>query len=357
MITHRQLRVVHVVNQLDMGGMEKLLVEFARHADRQRFQLHFLSLGKPGPLAGEIDKLGWPVTELATPPGLRPGLLFRLLRFFRQFKADVVHTHNTKPLLYAGPAGYLAGARVIHTRHGQRFNARGRETAAFRLATRLADRVVCVSRDSARLSASEGIAPSRICTVWNGIDLTRFQPVGPNREGPVIAVGRLVPVKDFSTLVHAAAFVVKEHPSFRLEIAGGGECYNELRELIEQLNLQDHVKLLGEVRDIPSLLSKGRLFVLPSLSEGISLTLLEAMAARLPIVATRVGGTPEVVDDGVTGLLVSPRSPKNLAEAILRLLDDPEISDRMGKLGRARVEANFDVRIMVGAYERLYENP
>ncbi len=350
----RTLRVVHVVLQLDTGGMEKLLVEFARHADRGGFELRFVSLGSRGCLADDIEACGWPVMALEEPPGLRPGLVLRLARLFRRWGADVVHTHNTKPLIYAGPAARLAGARrVVHTRHGQRFGASRRATTLFRFAARMADRVVCVSDDSVRVSAGEGLVLSKLTRIWNGIDV-RFAYAGPRAGGPVVMVGRMSPEKDVATLLRAAAIAAREHSAFRLEIAGGGVCLPDLRRLVSDLGLGEHVTFLGEVQDIPSLLRRAGLFVLSSLTEGISMTLLEAMAVGLPVVATRVGGNPEVVVDGQTGLLVPPESPAELASAMLRLLHDPEGGHRMGRAGRLWVEQHFDIRRMVADYEALY---
>jgi glycosyltransferase involved in cell wall biosynthesis len=349
------VRIVHVVLQLSMGGMEKLLVEFARHADRSRFALRFVALGPFGGLGEEIAACGWPVTALEAAPGLRPSLVGRLAWLFRRWGADVVHTHNTKPLLYAAPAVRLAGTpRLVHTRHGQRFGARPRETALFRTAGRLADCVVSVSHDSARLSAREGIARNKLCTVWNGIDTTRFAYAGPRPRGPAVMVGRLSPEKDVGTLLQAVAQAVREEPGFRLVVAGDGSCLPALLRQAAELRLNEHVHFLGEVRQVADVLASAALFVLPSLTEGISLTLLEAMARGLPVVATRVGGTPEVVRDGQTGILVPPQAPAELAAAMLRLWRDPAASQGMGRLGRARVQADFEVRRMVAEYEALY---
>ena len=192
-------------------------------------------------------------------------------------------------------------------------------------------------------------------TIWNGIDLARFEFVGPKEEGPAVMVGRLSPEKDVETLVRAVPLILGQHPSFRLESACDGPCLASLKRLAEEeLGLRDNVRFLGEVRDIPGLLARASVFVLPSLTEGISLTLLEAMARGLPVVATRVGGNPEVVVDGETGFLVPPQSPRDLAAAILRVHGDPAQGRQMGLAGRCRVELNFDVTRMVAAYEALY---
>lgn len=355
MTDHRKIRVIHVVGQFDMGGMEKLLVEFARHADRTRFDLRFFSLGRGGIVAEEIEAQGWPVVALEITPGLKPGLIVRLARLLFANGADVVHTHNTRPLLYAGPAALLARvARVIHTRHGQRFGATKGETVAFRLATTMVDRVVCVSHDSAMIAAREGVSPKRIRTLWNGIDVSRFRPANPQGRGPVVSVGRFSPEKDFANLIQAAAIAVGIDPTFRLDIAGDGVCMADLRQKVDELKLEGTVRLLGQVRDIPSLLSEASVFTLASLTEGISLTVLEAMATGLPVVATRVGGNPEVIEDGITGLLVPPSDPTALAGALVELWRSPDRRRLLGSAGRDRVEKHFDVRKMVADYEKLY---
>jgi glycosyltransferase involved in cell wall biosynthesis len=353
--TGRPLRVMHVVPQLDLGGMEQLVVELARHADRAHHRLHFVCLGPRGPLADDIESCGWPVTSLGQGTGLHLGSVLRLAGLFRRWRADVVHTHNNAPLLYATPAARLAGvAGVVHTRHGRSSRAGPRQTAAVRLVSYLADRVVCVSHDARELSARQGIARRKLATLWNGIDLTRFAYRGPEGGGPVVTVARQSPEKDTETLLRAAALVAREHRAFRLEVAGDGPCLPGLRRLADQTGLAGCVRFLGQVRDVPAVLARASLFVLPSLTEGISLTLLEAMARGLPVVATRVGGNPEVVAEGQTGLLVPPRSADALADRMLFLLRRPEVGRQMGLAGRRRVEKHFEIQTMVRRYEGLY---
>ncbi len=322
--TPRRLRVIHVTWGLNVGGQEKLLVEFARHADRRRFELRFVSLGGRGVVAEEIEALGWPVDVLGEPDGVRPGLALRLARLFRGRGADVVHTHDDRPHVYGAFGARLAGVpRVIHTRHHS-YPARRTWTEALlvRLAARLTDHFVCVSEHGARLAVRQGIPPRMVRALWNGIDLTRFDPPAVRGDGPVVVVARLSPGKDIETLLKAIALAAPEAPALRLEVAGDGPCMAELRRSASELGLSDRVRFLGAVRDVPGLLARAGLFVLPSLNEGISLTLLEAMASGLAVVATRVGGNPEVVADGETGLLVPPRDPAALAAAVVRLRRD-----------------------------------
>jgi glycosyltransferase involved in cell wall biosynthesis len=352
----RRVRVLHLTQGLGVGGQEKLLVEFARHADRAHFDLRFLCLGDRGALAGDVESCGWGVAALGRPSGLRPALIPRLARLFRLWRPDVVHTHDDRPLLYGAPAAWLARVpRLIHTRHhGGLAQITPRQATLSALAARLADRFVCVSLDSACSAARQGVPADRLCTLWNGIDLGRFDYSGPRPGGPVVSVARLSPEKDLRTLLRAAALAARDFPGLRLEIAGDGRCLVGLRWLAGELGLGERVTFLGEVRDVPALLARAALFVLPSRTEGISLTLLEAMARGLPLVTTRVGGNPEVVADGETGLLVPPGQPHELAAAMLSLLRDPDRGRRMGLAGRRRVEAHFEIRQMVARYEELY---
>jgi glycosyltransferase involved in cell wall biosynthesis len=222
-------------------------------------------------------------------------------------------------------------------------------------AARLVHAFVCVSHDSARYAAAEGVPAARLSVLWNGIDLDRFPYRGPQPAGPAVTIARLSPEKDLQNLLQAVRQAADVQPAFRLEIAGDGPCRDELLKQASELRLGEHVRFLGEVRDITALLARASLFVLPSQSEGISLTILEAMASGLPVVATRVGGNPEVVDEGRTGLLVPARDPSALALAIGRLAGSFDAGQLMGRAARQRVEAHFDIRKMVARYEALYD--
>jgi glycosyltransferase involved in cell wall biosynthesis len=339
---------------MDVGGLEKLLVEFARHADRDRFDLHFVSLGTRGRVGDDIEALGWPVTALGLPTGIRPRLVTRLAGLFRRGRADVVHTHETRALFYSGPAARLTRVgRVIHTRHGV-INQTSRQLFLLVQMARLADRVVCISDDCVRDSIALGIPEGKLVRIWNGIDLNRFAYTGPAAGGPILAVGRLDRVKGHDVLIRAAAEVARSDPAARFEIAGDGRYRPDLERLIANLDIKEHVHLLGEVEDVPGLLGRAGLFTQPSRTEGISLTLLEAMARGLPVVATRVGGNAEVVDDGVNGILIASEDPAALAGVVRDLRADPDRARDLGRAARRRIEEAFDVRRMVAEYETLY---
>jgi glycosyltransferase involved in cell wall biosynthesis len=352
------IRVAHVCESLEVGGLEKLLVEFARHADRGWFDLRFVTLAGRGSLAGEVEALGWPVRALELGDGLRERAraLGRLARLFARERVGVVHTHSEGPLLYGAPAARLARVRrVIHTRHhGPDLGRSRRALRAMALASRCVDLVACVAEDGARHAVAEGVPASRVVTVWNGIDLKRFACAGPRPGGPAVAVARLTPEKDLATLLCASAEALTREPDFRLEIAGDGPLRGELEELAGSLGLGERVRFLGQVDDVAGLLGRAGLLVLSSVKEGVPLTLLEAMARGLPVVATRVGGCPEVVEDGRTGLLVPPGEPGALAAAVLALWRDHGRAAGMGRAGRERAESHFDVRRTVARYESMY---
>ncbi len=350
-----RLRVAHVTLGLATGGQEKLLVEFARHADRERFELVFVSLTDRGLLAETLEAAGNQVIALNAPSGLRPRLTLTLKRLFAAERIDVVHTHDDRPLIYGAPAARWAGKRVVHTQHhGQLPGVGKKQEFLVRWAGRLTHAFVAVSRDSANYYIDSGLPRKLAMSIWNGIDLNTFAFQGPAIGGPVVTVARLSPEKNIANLLRAAAQVRDVDPAFRLEIAGDGPCRDDLIKQSRELGLEPDVRFLGEVGDVPALLARASLFVLPSKSEGISLTLLEAMACGVPVVATRVGGNPEVVVEGETGLLVPSDDAAALARAILDARKSPDRAIAMGRAGRKRVEESFEVRDMVAKYERLY---
>jgi glycosyltransferase involved in cell wall biosynthesis len=245
----------------------------------------------------------------------------------------------------------------VHTKHGRNRPEFRRRVALNHLAARLSSCVVTVSGNAADVARrTERVPPQKLRLIRNGIDLTDFTP--PRRPADsvkrAIHVARLNVIKDQGTLLHAVRLVVDKVPDFRLDIAGEGEERQALECLRDKLDLAEHVRFLGERSDVSSLLAQSGLFLLSSIGEGLSLTLLEAMASGLPVVATHVGGNPEVVVDGHTGLLVPARSPVELAGAILSLISEPERARRMGTNGRRRVEAEFDMKRVASRYEELY---
>jgi len=246
---------------------------------------------------------------------------------------------------------------VVNTRHGQRFGQSPWDRRQFRWVSLLADRVIAVSDDAARLTINDDGLPARkVARIWNGIDTVRFAFRGPTPRPIAISVARLSPEKDFPTLLRSVPEIVVCVPDFHLRIVGDGPERSKLETLIRDLHIELYVELLGERNDVPELLAHAGFFVTSSLTEGISLTLLEAIAIGLPIVATNVGGNPEIVQDGFTGRLVPPSDPKALAFAISLFCQHKNRWPDLGRAGRRRVLEHFDIRQMLRNYEAMYSD-
>lgn len=350
----RPLRVCHVSLTLKTGGLERILADLARHHHRENCQPEFLAIRDVGRFADEIRDAGGIVHRLN--PGGRWSQITQMRRLFREQGYDVVHTHNTYPHIYGSIAARLAKVPVVvNTRHGQRAGHGWKSRTQFRWASHLVDRIIAVSDDAAQLCVdADRVAKRKVQRIWNGIDLADFAFSGPILQPIAISVARLSAEKDFPTLIRAVPLVIAAVPDFRLKIVGDGPERERLESLTRELGMTRHIELMGERTDVPELLREAGFFVSSSLTEGISLTLLEAMAVGLPIVATAVGGNPEIVVPGKTGHLVPSNDPQALADSIVRLCRDSSSWQEMGRAARDRVSLNFDVRRMARDYEQLY---
>lgn len=353
---HRVVRVCHVSMCLKTGGLERLLVEFAKRTRQEKFNIQFATLGELGQPAQEIAELGFPVTSVNKKGVRRFKQLKQLASLFRRERIDIVHTHNTYAHFYGTIAARMAMTPiVVNSQHGRGCGPNWKARWQFRLANLFSDRVLGVSEDAAKLCQNQDfISKNKIEVLWNGIDLDRFEYHGPNVDGQMIAVARLSPEKDFGTLLDAIAIARKQLPKIRLQIVGDGAERSRLEKQRDELNLQTAVEFLGERSDVPTLLKNASFFVSSSTTEGISLTILEAMAVGLPIVTTNVGGNPEIVEPGKTGTLVESRNPQQLADAIVEMYRDKEAWPVVGEHSRQRVEQHFNVNRMIRDYEALY---
>jgi glycosyltransferase involved in cell wall biosynthesis len=352
----RPVRVCHVSLTLKTGGLERLLADIARHHDANRCHVEFLALNEVGRFADVIREAGCRVHVLQSAG--RIGKLRQMVRLFRAGQFDVVHTHNTYPHIYGSIAARMAGVPVvINTRHGQRAGHGWKSKVQFRWASHLVDKIVAVSDDASRLCIeADGVRSHKVTRIWNGIDVDDFKYTGPLKTPVAISVARLSAEKDFPTLLRAMAIAVRQVPDLVLNLVGDGPERNRLERLSAELKLTDSVRFLGDRADVPALLSSAGFFVTASLTEGISLTLLEAMAVGLPVIATAVGGNTEIVDDPLTGRLVPPNDEDRLAAAMVDMCQQSQRWAVLGRAGRDRVQSHFDVRRMVVDYECLYRN-
>jgi sugar transferase (PEP-CTERM/EpsH1 system associated) len=361
MILTGRIRIVHLVSTLNMGGLEMFVWHLARHHDRAAFDFQVLSLGERGALGPRFDVLGVPAHSLDCAQRTKGATLVRLVARLRQLRPHVLHTHNPSPHVFGSLAARTLGIPVlVHTKHGRNRPHYRPAVLLNRLAACLSHCVVSVSHDSAAVARCiERVPAHKVRVIHNGIDLDSFAPEPRAVSGATlraIHVARLSPIKDQRTLLQAVRRVVDAEPGFHLDIVGDGPMREELVTLCHELQLSEQVRFLGFREDVRELLATADCYVLSSVSEGVSLTLLEAMAMGLPVVATAVGGNPEVVAHGETGLVVPAGSPERLAEALLALIRHPNQARRMGQAGRQRVEEHFDLRRVVGQYEGLYRN-
>ena len=363
-----RMRLMHVLFSLNTGGAEHVVLNLARRMSPERYELHVCSLSGEGELAPEFRRLGVRVHALRKKPGVDLALCVTLARLFRREHIQLVHTHNVAPWLYAGIAAKFTGAKLYHTEHSNVFAHKQALLVAERVLASFT-RVIIADSDKVKrhLVERQGIAARRVITIVNGIDTEAFghdvdktvkrRELGLNGASPVIGtVGRLAPVKDQKTLLEAFRQVVGVYPKALLLIVGDGPMRQDLEAQAQAFGLSSHVKFLGRRADIPELLPLFDIFVLSSVSEGLPLTVLEAMAAGIPVVATNVGGLCEVVTDRETGLLVPPQAPTQLAQAMATLLDDHALRAAIRHAARRRVKTQFDLTRMVEGYETAYHH-
>jgi glycosyltransferase involved in cell wall biosynthesis len=298
--------------------------------------------------------------------GLRPGAIRRLGAAFRKVRSDVVHTHQVGSLIYAGPAAMATGCPVVHTEHGKHYGGEPRKIILGRLAGLFASRFLSVSDDIASEVEKCHLVPRRkIGVVSNGIDTARFGPrtdrevtrsdLGIPPDSFVIGtVGRLNEVKRQDRLVRAFARISPGNPAAHLLLVGDGPLKEDLRRLAVELHVEPRVHFAGYQTEPERFLGVMDVFALTSRSEGMPLAILESWAGGVPVVASRVGGVPEMIEDGVTGLLFEPDDEDTLVSAISRLIVDSQFGSEIAAAGLLKVREKYDVRTMAANYERHY---
>ncbi len=372
-------RIAHVITRLELGGAQQNTLHCVAEHDRERFEA-VLVAGAGGVL--DADARAIPGARVHLVPWLKHPIspasdlagLGRLGRLLREERIDLVHTHSSKAGILGRFAARRSGARaVVHTVHGWSFNdmqpapLRRLYVALERAAARRTDRLVTVSRRDRDRGIALGIGtPERYRVLHSGIDPDRYRRPRGLREtvrrrlgyAPEdVVVGTLAclkPQKAPLDVVRAAAEARGSEPRLKFFIAGDGDLRPEVERLAVELGLGDAFRLLGWRRDVPDLLQAMDVFLLTSRFEGLPRAVLQAMAAGVAVVATAVDGTPEVVEDGVTGLLVPPGRPEAAAAAVVRLARDDALRHRCREAAQGRIDDAFDIRRMVRDLDALY---
>jgi len=355
-----------------MGGAEVLAARLARQL-REQYRFLFVCQDELGTLGAELRDEGFPVRVLDRQPGLSLRCSRQLAEIVRGEQVDLLHAHQYTPFFYSAISRFL-GSRipVLFTEHGRHHpdHPSVKRKLANRLLLRRHDRVVAVGEAVRQaLIHNEGIAPGRVEVIYNGIPLERFNlrlttsqrmairtEIGLEPDDlMLIQVARLDYLKDHATAIRTVERLVPRKGNARLVLVGEGPERATIQDLVRDRGLEGHVKFLGLRTDVPRLLAAADIALLTSISEGIPLTLIEAMAAGLPVVATRVGGVPEVVVDGETGLLAPAGDDRALAELVFRLVATPDLLEDLGVKGRDCAVSLFSEVQMHAAYCRVYE--
>jgi glycosyltransferase involved in cell wall biosynthesis len=368
------LRIAHVVLSLDVGGLERLVLALIQAGGRtaRGQDVSVVCLERPGQLAVEAEAAGAKVWCIDKRPGLRFGTVGRLRTLFEQIAPDVVHSHQIGALLYAGPAARRAGVPVvIHTEHGNHLKrltswlARFKAKLLFRRASKRADAFCCVSKEIADTVIAIGVDPRKVAVVPNGIDTEvvvepaevdelRTRLAIPAGSVVIGTVGRLAEVKRQDRLIRAFAKLKKERPDAFLLLVGDGELRGELEGLANSLGVADSVRFAGYQPRPEACLRLMNVFALTSRSEGMPVSILEAWTAERPVVATRVGGVPDLVKHEENGLLIAEADEDGLVIGLKRLLENREEAALFAQRGQTLVRERYSLTRMAADYESRY---
>jgi sugar transferase (PEP-CTERM/EpsH1 system associated) len=358
--------IAHVIHRLDFGGLENGLVNLVNGMPAERFRHAIVCLaGFNQVFRDRIQRSDVEVISLGKRPGKDLGAYARMWGVLRRLAPSVVHTRNLGTVDMQWIAASAGVPHRVHGEHGwEAADPCGRNPKALRI--RRACRPVIhlyvpMSKDIAHwLEKEVHVNPSRIRQLYSGVDVHRFTPAAEanlfDRSAFTIGnVGRLDPVKNQESLLQAFAALSGRFPNLRLAIVGEGPLRSSLEAAASALGVADRVSFTGARNDTPELMRTFDLFVLPSINEGISNTILEAMATGLPVVAARVGGNPELIADGITGRLYDQADPAALERALVPYLTDPAECREHGAAGRVRVMQNFSLDAMVQRYLDVYD--
>ncbi|WP_426101832.1 TIGR03088 family PEP-CTERM/XrtA system glycosyltransferase [Massilia sp. TSP1-1-2] len=359
--------VVHLIYRLDFGGLETLLVDCINRMPAHKYRHAIVCLTDYTAFADKLTQPGVELYALNKAPGLGLGTHAALFKLLRRLRPAILHTYNLSAIEYSVTAA-LAGVPIrIHAEHGrdagdpQGLNRK--HNLLRRLMSPFVDRYVPVSLDLQRwLKVVVGIAPAKVELINNGVDTEHFRPaldLAAPAHFVIGTVGRIQDVKNQAGLIDAfialRALLPTQHERLRLVIVGDGPLRAKLEAQVAAAGIGDVVQLAGARSDIADLMRGFSLFALSSIAEGTPVTLLEAMACRLPVVSTAVGGIPELIDDGVSGTLVPAGDSAAMAAALARYAGDAALAARHGAAARLRIEAHNSVSAMVQAYVALYD--
>lgn len=364
----RKLKVLQLMTDSKIGGAERVVFWLAKGLDKERFDVSVCSLSPRGPIFDEIEKEKIKVFTLDIKCKWDIFHSLRLIKLIKTQKTDILQSHLFHANLLARIIGKIMGVPVIiSTEHIMGLEKRSR-LFINRATSLFVDKFIAISFSVGEfLTKTVGIKLSKIRVVQNGIAYQDSQYFNINKrdrreefgfspaEKIVGTVARMHEQKGYSYLLRAAQEVIRYYPEVKFLLVGDGPLKNKMEQLAVDLKITKNVLFKGFYKDVPAIMSIFDIFVLPSLWEGLPITILEAMVMRKPVIATKVGGVSEAVKDGLTGLLVEPCDYLSLSGAIMRLLNDEELRFKMGRAGYKNVSEYFDAKMMVEQTEKIYD--
>lgn len=359
--------ILHLSADLHLAGAQNVLIGLINGLDREKFKSHVLSL-KGGILAERIDQKYCTLTIMRPDSVFDFKIIRKILEIIRQDNVRIIHAHGFDAGYYGAIASAISKETVclLHY-HGRYWKEKLRRRLITWLACFLAQKVVCASWSlTQEMKKTLYLPQDKLIALYNGIDFKGLENPGHQQSlrdefklgEDIVLIGNvanLYPVKGQKFLIEAAKIIIDQGVNARFLIVGDGPLKEALKNQARELGIENEVLIAGQREDIPAILSSLDVFVLCSLSEEISLALLEAMAARKPVVVTDVGGNKEVVDAGVNGLLVKPYNAEELAAAIIRCIRDKELSTKISQQAFEKISREFNLKMMINNIEKLYE--
>jgi glycosyltransferase involved in cell wall biosynthesis len=357
-----RIKILYIITSLGLGGAERLLLYYIKFLDRSKYDLHVCCFrAKPDDLLEEMSKFAT-ITNLKVNNKFNPLIIIQILKLIRKLNPDIIHTHLFQPRVYGTIAHMFYRRSVLVTQKHSIVNPKKHNIFIFfeMVSIRLNKKVIAIS-ESVRnsLIKYELIPRSKIYVLTNCIDYQSFNKsadLNSRRDKNEIiigTVGRLEKVKGINFLLFAIKIILAKFPSIKLEIIGDGSQTSELKEIAKKLGISNSVEFLGKFTDVIPFYKRMDIFVLASLNEGFGIVLLEAMAMGIPVVATNVNGIKEVVVNGESGILVPPKNPEAIANAVIKIIENSELAEKLVNEGLKR-SALFDVKEHVIKLDNFY---
>ncbi|MBT6048549.1 MAG: glycosyltransferase [Candidatus Scalindua sp.] len=364
----RKINVVHLVEELTIGGLEKILAAIVLNLDKNKYNVSVWCLREGGFFADKLVKEGIDVRILHISTSRNPLSIYKLYKLLKRHKFDIIHTHAYSAGTIGRVSAFLAGVPVIISHNHSVYDYYNKFYHLVEwILSLVTDRVICISEVVNRfVNKTQMINAGKLITIHNGIDdvcdvteksssYLKKELGIPINHSVIGTIAHLEEHKGLKYLLEAASLLLASRRDISFLFVGEGALKEKLKKLCVDLKIEKTVIFAGERNDMPEILFSIDIFVLPSLREGLPLTILEAMACGRPVIATNVGGIPEAVKDGENGILVYPKDPEALYRAMNELLGDREKREKMGRIGKRMCDESFRAQTMVEKIEDLYD--